>query len=577
MKKIPVTLLLLLAICFAACNTTWDTKEPISGLTEETDIGELVTKLSPVKSNYPLPFSRGINFSGWFEASSVRAVAFTAFTEEDFLDARSMGVEVIRLPIRLHSMTGGAPSYTIDPLLFELLDRAVDWAEKYRIYIILDNHSFDPVGATDPQIGNILFPVWEQMAEHYKNRSEYVIYEILNEPHGIDSALWGEIQEEAVARIRRIDPRRRIIVGGVDYNSIEKLFALPRYNDADLIYTFHFYDPYVFTHQGETWGGKPNLTNLKGLPFPYDLKRMPKIPSDLKGTWVEGNLKSSYMHDAVPEKLASTLDRAVAFSNERGVPVFCGEFGVYMKNSLNNDRVRWYRFVSYLLDARNISRASWDYFGGFGIFNGEGGSYPEDVNVRVVSALGFTVPASTGTEPAQIGLPFTIYDDYPSQGVSVSYWGENSIFDMYDEGGNGKYAIRWENAARYDAVSFAFRKMLDLSETAPLGAELVFEARSRDAVKFDVRFVNPEEPGIPWRCSFSVNSLSPDGAWHTIRIPLKTMRDSGAWLSSEEQWLNPEGKFAWDHVQRLQFVAEETDLLGSIVYIDSIRIENNTH
>ena len=49
------------------------------------------------------------------------------------------------------------------------------------IHLILDNHSFDPSINTDPNIGDILNPVWRQMAEYFKERSNLVYYEILND------------------------------------------------------------------------------------------------------------------------------------------------------------------------------------------------------------------------------------------------------------------------------------------------------------------------------------------------------------------------------------------------------------
>jgi len=337
------------------------------------------------------PFSRGVNFSQWFEASSAQAIQFTRYIEQDFINMKSMGADVIRLPVKMHSMTGGAPEYVLDPLLLKFLDTAVDWAEKHQLYIIIDNHSFDPAAPTDENIDRILLKVWAQIAQRYKNRSKYVIYEILNEPHGISDSRWGEIQGLTIEAIRKIDTTHAIIVGGTDYNSISKLSSLPEYSDPNLIYTFHFYDPHVFTHQGASWD-VPSLASLAGVPFPANSIRMPRTPDDLKETWVEDALKN-YKNDAAFSTLAASLDKTVAFSRERNVPVFCGEFGVYMVQSPAKDRVIWYELITGMLKKRNIARTSWDYFGGFGIFNSQaGGDFRADVNIDVVRAMGFIPP-----------------------------------------------------------------------------------------------------------------------------------------------------------------------------------------
>jgi len=522
------------------------------------------------------PFSRGVNFSGWFEGDSAQSINFTKYTEKDFADVKKLGADVIRLPVKMHSMTSGFPKYTLDPLLLKFLDTAVDWAEKYGLYIIIDNHSFHPVKPTSNNIDRILIPVWAQIAQRYRDRSDYVIYEILNEPHGISDRRWGKVQEKAIQTIRKYDQRHAIIVGGTDFNSIGKLSALPRYSDPNLIYTFHFYDPFLFTHQGASWAG-PLMAELFEIPFPYESGRMPKIPAKLRDTWIEYNLNNDYPGDSSPSKLTDTLDMVVAFSKERNVPVFCGEFGVFIPNSLPEDRVRWYEFVTNALDSRNIARASWDYYGGFGIFNsGQMGDINHDVNVAVVRAMGFTPPAQSVRRQEVLSAGFSIFDDYPNgQYVTVENWGDME-FSMYDtNAAEGEFAIRWGNAAQYNPFRFVFKRSEDFSRLAAEGYFLEFKARTEKAVSFDVRFINSESSSsIPWRKRYTINekTLPADGKWHTIRIPLADMEEQGAWLNSTQQWVNPTGEFTWHDIILLEFVAEQSALRGRRVWFDSIRI-----
>jgi endoglucanase len=475
-------------------------------------------------------------------------------------------------------MTNGAPNYTIDPLLFKFLDIAVSWAEKYQIYIIIDNHSFDPVKGLDDNIDAILIPVWTQIARRYKDRSNFVLYEILNEPHGISDERWGEAQGLAIEAIRRIDQKHAIIAGGTDYNSIGKLSALPVYADKNLIYTFHFYDPYFFTHQGADWGGPPVLKSLAGVPFPANQKRMPKIPADLKGTWIENSLKYSYAKDAQPSALYSVLDKAVSFSKERNAPVFCGEFGVYMIQSPQEDRVRWYEIVSAALDRRNISRTSWDYYGGFGVFNTTGaGDFFSDLNTDVVRAMGFNPPVQPPRPNVPLDAGFVIFDDYPNREyVTAGFWGESAGFSMYEiNTARGEFAIRWENADQYNIFWFSFDRNGDLSRLASSEYSLEFAARTEKPVTFDVRFVNEESvSSIPWRMRYTIDEkiLPPDGKWHVIRIPLAGMREQGAWINASQKWQGPEGKFSWKKVTQLEFAAEHASLKGLCVWFDDIKI-----
>ncbi|MDR0472913.1 MAG: glycoside hydrolase family 5 protein [Treponema sp.] len=562
MKKF-LYMIFLIGTLFPSCNST------------NRSNNEYDEPLAPEAALRKTPFSRGVNFSGWFEAGNAHSIPFTKYIEQDFIELKSLGADHIRLPVRMHDMTSGPPDYTLDPLLLKFLDTAVEWAEKHGLYIIIDNHSFDPQIDTQTSIENILLPVWAQIAERYKNRSDYVVYEILNEPHGISGRNWGEIQGKAIEAIRKTDQKHAVMVGGTDWNSINALAGLPAYEDHNLIYTFHFYDPFLFTHQGASWGD-PLLVHLEGVPFPYDKSRMPSLPPALDGNWIKNSLEHSYQKDSLPETLYASLDKAVAFSRERDVPVFCGEFGVYLIQSPNKDRVRWYEIVSRALDRRNISRASWDYSGGFGIFNTQnGGDFNSDLNTGVVRAMGFTPPPQKPkkTEPVKSG--FTIFDDFPARGYSVGYWGEGE-FSMYDVSSyKGEYAIRWSDAAQYNAIWINFNGSGDFSFLADAGYFLEFAARTEKPVSFDIRFLNPENASsIPWRIKHTVDekALPPDGSWHNIRIPLKMMQEHGAWVSKTQEWIGPQGKFNWKNIEQMQIVPEEGNLKNRTVWLDEIKI-----
>lgn len=98
-----------------------------------------------------VPFSRGVNLTNWFQAGSARQIPFTKYNQQDLANIKSLGCDVIRLPINLHAMTEDAPDYTLDPLFLFFLDQVVDWAEELELHLILDNHTFDPSSSTSKQ------------------------------------------------------------------------------------------------------------------------------------------------------------------------------------------------------------------------------------------------------------------------------------------------------------------------------------------------------------------------------------------------------------------------------------------
>jgi len=334
-----------------------------------------------------------VNLTGWFQVDGPGQIQFTKYNKQDLVNIKSLGCDVIRLPINLHFMTSGSPSYTLDPMFLSFLDSVVVWAENLELYLILDNHTFDVSSNTSPDVGNILTKVWKQMAQHYKDRSDYIIYEVLNEPHGIAASLWGTIQGDVINAIRTVDTKHAIMVGGVNFNTYTELQNLPVYSDPNLIYTFHFYDPFMFTHQGATWN-TPSMAPLAGVPFPYNAAEMPATPSTFIGTWMETAM-NNYPAQGNVAYVKSLIDIAVTFKNARNVKLFCGELGVFIPNSPADDRVYWYGVVRQYLEEKGISWTTWDYQGGFGLFNkGSNELFDHDLNVPLLEALGFHCTAT---------------------------------------------------------------------------------------------------------------------------------------------------------------------------------------
>lgn len=527
------------------------------------------------------PFHRGVNLTSWFQAPGAGQIQFTRFTKKDFEDIKSLGCDVVRLPINLHFMTDGPPDYTLDPLFLHFLDQVVDWCEELEIHLILDNHTFDVDSSTREDIDEVLVPIWSQMAEHHKDRSEYLYYEILNEPHGISDARWVEIQSKVIEAIRLVDRTHTIVVTGAGWGSYRNLEHLPASRDRNLIYSFHFYDPFMFTHQGAGWV-TPSMEPLAGVPFPYDPERMAACPPELQGTWIDSSL-SNYHVDGTYERVLQSLDIAAAFQQERDVPIFCGEFGVYMRNSAPEDRVRWYEFVRTALEARGIPWTMWDYRGGFGLFErGTSELFEHDLNLPLVEALGLNPPEQTPMSVTPDEEGFALYTDYVAPGVFHGGWTSQGIVDYYwdAEPAEGEYCLYCTGIDRYNSVGFNFRPDRDLSLLVQGGAALTLWVRGdTPAARFDVRFLDTKTDAPddhPWRmrATVSESTTSWDGQWHFVSIPLQSLVEHGSWDAGT--WFNPRGEFDWTAVDRFEIVAEHSDFVGMQFWFDEVRITDPT-
>lgn len=519
-------------------------------------------------------FSKGVNLTNWFQTGSARQIQFTKYTKQDLVRIKSLGCDVIRLPINLHFMTNGSPDYVIDPLFFDFLDQVVDWAEELQIHLLLDNHTFDPNVDTQPSIETILLKVWPQMAAHYKNRSNYVYYEILNEPHGISTAAWCQIQQKVIDAIRAIDTKHTIVVGPSGYNSYTELNNMPVYSDTNLIYTFHFYDPFLFTHQGATWTNY--MQDVSGVPFPYDAARMPATPASAKGTWVESSL-NNYKNEGTVAKIKQLLDVAVNFKTSRNVKLFCGEFGVYIPNSPHADRVYWYDVVHKYLEEKGISWTTWDYQGGFGLFKkGSNELFDYDLDTEILKSLNFTIPTQSVFVITPETKPFDIYTDYIGQSIFESGNAGNGTIDDYSsDAQTGKYSIYWTGSNQYAGPGFDFKPDKDFSQLVANNYELdLWVKGDTPGTKFQIRFLDTKSTVVgdhAWRMSFDIDQtkVTFNGTWQHLKIPLKSFSETGSWDGS---WFNPEGKFDWKAVDRFEIISEFGALGTTKIWFDEMKI-----
>lgn len=523
------------------------------------------------------PFNHGVNLTQWFQKPTVGQIQFTRYTKQDLINIQSLGCDVIRLPINLHAMTSGSPSYTIDPLLFTLLDQVVDWAEELNLNLILDNHSFDPAVATPSNIDDILVPVWTQMANHYKNRSNFIFYEILNEPHGISDVDWNNIQQLVINAIRAVDSTHTIIVGPANFNSYKNLDAMPHYADDNLIYTFHFYDPFLFTHQGTTWT-TPSLKDVNNVPFPYSSLRMPAMPGQYYGTWVEDAFNiydSDGTYGALNDAISYTIRQ---FKESRNVPVFCGEFGVYKEASNNLDRVFWYFLTRILFDSYGISWTTWDYQGGFGLFEKDTYElFNYDLNVPLVKLLGFKAPYQGEFYLWPDFASFVIYDDYIGPGIIESSNITQGLLDYFSTSSpaDANYCIHFTGVPQYGDISLRFSPIKDITFLKANNYALDFYVRSANpATQFDVRFVDTKtsDPADhPWRMRYKIDSsvASWNGTWNHLHIPLSSFTEQGSY---DGGWFPPVGAFDWSAIEKFEIVSEYGDLVGTDLYFDDITV-----
>src|SRR5579871_6634847 len=93
---------------------------------------------------------------------------------------------------------------------------------------------------------------WKALAAHYSTSgfpADRLFFEILNEPD-IENNQWSEIQTRLAAAIRQGAKENTILASGTQNADLLGLLMLLRVlQDTNVIYVFHYYEPYSFTHQ----------------------------------------------------------------------------------------------------------------------------------------------------------------------------------------------------------------------------------------------------------------------------------------------------------------------------------------
>ncbi len=284
--------------------------------------------------------SRGINIGNALEAPSEGAWG-VYIRDEYFSIIREAGFDTVRIPIRWPAYAKRTPPYTIAEVFFKRIDHVVNKALEQGLITIINMHNYDEIMQTPASHKERFLAMWRQIAERYKDYPENLYFELLNEPHGeLTDSVWNEIVAEAVAIIRETNPTRKIVVGPANWNSVNNLGMLELPDDPNIIATFHFYDPFDFTHQGAEW-----------------VTPSPPVGRIWAGT------------EAEKTQITLKLDIAAEWSRRHNnITILMGEFGAYSKADMES-RVRWTYFVAREAEKRGIAWCYWEFCSGFGAYD----------------------------------------------------------------------------------------------------------------------------------------------------------------------------------------------------------------
>lgn len=353
----------------------------------------VVSQERPV--NLPSRFAhlrRGINLSHWFSqsASYSKEHLDTHTTARDIALIKSLGFDHVRFPIEPAPLMNNTPDPAIlNPTYLGYIDSALDMILAGGLAVVIDIHPSDDFKlrmARDDRSIEAFSMFWRAFATHLSRRDpELVFLEVLNEPMVEDPYRWYGIQGKLIAAIRAGAPNHTIIAAGHRWSGLYEMLFLEPYADANIIYNFHYYEPFAFTHQGATWAG-PNLSFYKNVPYPSSPETVKLLLDTIPDYPARYNLLRYGEENWNAQRIDRELGAAADWAGKHHVYITCNEFGAFRKVVKPADRVAWLQDMRIALEKHGIGWTMWDYGGGFSVVNKINGEAQADPDV--VKALG---------------------------------------------------------------------------------------------------------------------------------------------------------------------------------------------
>lgn len=331
----------------------------------------------PQRANHGSPSDfkifKGTNIAHWLSQSIRRgAERDSFFQEKDVVLIKSLGFDHIRLTIDEEQMWDENGARHDEA--FKLLTNCLDWCQKHDLKVIVNLHilrspqlntALKPT-LTDPKEQERFFKLWSDLSATLKKYSlSDVAYELMNECTANDPEKWNNLVNNAVTKIRKLEPERILVIGSNIWQSAKTFDVLKVPNDKNIILSFHFYEPFLLTLFHAGWTGFKNYSG----PVHYPGILISKAEFDALPADQQKVVKDCVDQEWNMDKLDEMMQLPVKKGKELGLQVYCGEYGT-IDGSPEADKIRWYKDIIAVFKKNGIASANWNYkSGAFGLVN----------------------------------------------------------------------------------------------------------------------------------------------------------------------------------------------------------------
>ncbi len=339
--------------------------------------------------------STGANVCRWFRfPAQTTAEHFAHYVSlAEMRQMRAMGIKHVRLCIAPVGIMDAKTGQIIEGKA-NSIDQAITKFHQADLLVVVDIHNEDRAVEGNPEWENNFVNFWSHYAKRLtKFKPSDTVFEIVNEPvyQGREDQ-WFALRPRLAAAIRQAAPRYTIIATGPNWGGIDGLVKLKPLNVPNVVYSFHCYDPFPFTHKGATWAGEGSK-HTRDVPYPSTPENVATLLPRLKEENADAyNMVKSYGDERWNRaKMVERFSQAMAWGRAHNVPLYCGEFGVYPAFSKPEHRANWFHDFGSVLAENSVGWASWGWDEGFG-FNRRWEGAKLVVDPVVTEALGLKLP-----------------------------------------------------------------------------------------------------------------------------------------------------------------------------------------
>ncbi len=216
-----------------------------------------------------------------------------------------------------------------------------------------------------------------------------VVFELFNEPplaNYYEAPRWQAMMERLHQVARRAAPSLPLVITGAVWSGLNGLVRINTapFRSSNVYYTFHYYLPHLFTHQGVQSQYSRYVRGLDWPPPPGSKDTVleksnaaifadPRLDADKKAkaeTETAGYVNKYYQSDPKVEQIVADFAQLAKWAAQSGVSserIFLGEFGAVRYDTMDaeqlKDRALWLSTVRTCAERQGYGWAYWTYLG----------------------------------------------------------------------------------------------------------------------------------------------------------------------------------------------------------------------